>query len=228
MNGPDYRVFLRALSGEPCPRPTLFEPFIPKTLAEQLIWRRGAQLWDTPEHYAQTMLSLRERTQADVVVLDIRSCTMEALFRLLDTLEREMPAEVRAVLLSDKTELQREAESSPAVCAVGGYGETHPMNKPFIRMDKTPEDALSERAAGYFAKENGIALWERLHGRLAVCGGLGAAVCGAASPVGLYRMTAELFYATKGAHCLPGTGGEIAADAYLQLISLLGGIIRLR
>ena len=228
MPKPDYTLFLRALSGQECPRPTLFEPFIPRLLAEQLIWRRGPQLWDTPEHTADTMMSLRERTQADVVIVDARPYCMRSLFRLLCTLENGLCDGARAVLLSDRQEILREAEHSPAVCAVGGYGDTHPGNTPFLRMDKTAEDALSEGAAGYFAADNGLSLWERYRGRLSVCGGLGADFCNTASPVGLHTVLSDAFSVTRGAGFLPGSGGCMDESAYLQLISLLGGVIRLR
>ena len=47
---PQKERFLAALCRNDDARPTLFEPFINRALAEQLIWRRGPQLWDTPEH----------------------------------------------------------------------------------------------------------------------------------------------------------------------------------
>ena len=228
MPKPDYTLFLRALSGQECPRPTLFEPFIPRLLAEQLIWRRGPQLWDTPEHTADTLISLRERTQADVVIVDARPYCMRSLFRLLNALETGLCEGSKAVLLSDRQEILWEAEHSPAVCAVGGYQDTHPGIQPFIRMDGTPEDALSEGAAGYFAAENGLALWHKVRGKLAVCGGLGVSYCNDASPVGLHTVIADAFSLTGGAGFLPGSGGCMSENSYLQLISLLGGVIRLR
>ena len=228
MPKPDHALFLRALSGLPCARPTLFEPFIPRVLAEQLIWRRGPQLWDTPEHTADTLISLRERTQADVVIVDARPYCMRSLFRLLNALETGLCDGSAAVILSGSPDILREAEHSPAVCAVGGYGDTHPGLKPFIRMDGTAQNAVSEGAAGYFAAENGLSLWQELHGTIAVCGGLGAAFCNEASPVGLHTALREGFSLTGGAGYLPGSGGCMAENAYLQLISLLGGVIRLR
>ena len=85
---PNAQNFLAVLENQAPARPTLFEPFVQPALAEQLIWRRGPQLWDTPAHYVDTMVSLRERTQADVVILDARNYCMRSLFEMLAAAER--------------------------------------------------------------------------------------------------------------------------------------------
>ena len=69
---PDVHNFLRILTTtEPGP-PVLFAPFVSQYLTEQLIWRRGIHLWQTPQSYIDTLTSLRERTYADVVIVDAR------------------------------------------------------------------------------------------------------------------------------------------------------------
>ncbi|MBP3919601.1 MAG: hypothetical protein J6I50_10595 [Clostridia bacterium] len=224
MSKPDYQHFLSVLEKkEKNPRPTLFEPFINDTLAEQLIWRRGPQLWDTPEHYADTMISLRERTKADVVILDARRFCVSSLSRMLAAAESSLPDGAALVVLCGKKETQRIAETSPAVCAVGGYEECRPHQMPFIRMDHTPEYALEEHADGWYAKGNAAALfhtWQETP--LCIVGGLDAAWCATAEPLQIYRSAQKMMAETENCGWMLGSGGEIAAHAYLSLISLLG------
>ncbi|MBR4960829.1 MAG: hypothetical protein IKY52_08025, partial [Clostridia bacterium] len=113
---PNYRRFLEALAGEPGD-PVLFEPFVPVYLTEQLIWRRGEHLWDTIPVYLDTLLSLRERTYADVVIADMR--------RFGDALAPEMAAEMakqaseeyKFVALCDSPAQYESAAGSDGVCA---------------------------------------------------------------------------------------------------------------
>ncbi len=229
MPKPDYLHFLSVLANrEPHDRPTLFAPFIHDTLCEQLIWRRGSQLWDTPTHYVDTMISLRERTRADVVILDARRFCVTALPEMLYAAEAQCPDGVRFVLLCEKPEAQRAAESSPVVCAVGGYGTTAPRSLPFIRMDKTPDLAAAEGAAAWFAPDHAQTLYDAYHGQLAIAGGLGAALCTASEPLAIHRAAEAMMRHTQNQGWLLGSGGEIAENAYLSLISLLGIYARYR
>ncbi|MCQ2431566.1 MAG: hypothetical protein MJ175_03060 [Clostridia bacterium] len=224
LRKPSYQNFLSVFAHRPATPPTLFEPFICDPLTEQLIWRRGEQLWDTPEHYADTMVSLRERTQADIVILDARRFCVSTLDRMLAAAEELMPEGVRAVVLCGKQEAVRIAESSPAVCAVGGYDGCRPRNLPFIRMDRCAEDAYSEGAAGCFISSDAETLLPAWQGKIALLGGLGDRMIEESSPVAIHKRIAELSSAPGYA---VGTGGSISPAGYLSLISLLGGVIRL-
>ena len=226
MSTPSKDNFLAALTRTGCARPTLFEPFIHPRLAEQLIWRRGPQLWDTPAHYVDTMVSLRERTQADVIVLDARTFCMRSLFELLAAAEKLTPPTSGCVVLCRSQEQVSECIHSPAVCAIGGYEDTHPHIKPFIRMDKTAEDAISEGADGWFAPSDAENHFGQYRDRLTVCGGLGADTVSAMEPLAIHRRVQALVDDTHNSGYLIGSGGEIAESAYLSLISMLGIYIR--
>lgn len=226
MTIPSKENFLASLRRESGARPTLFEPFIHRALAEQLIWRRGPQLWDTPAHYVDTMVSLRERTQADVIILDARDYCMRSLFAMLHAAETMTPSTSGCVVLCRTQEQVTECVHSPAVCAIGGYEDTHPYITPFIRMDKTAEYALSEGADGWFAPSDAEAYFEKYSTLLSICGGLGADTVAAMEPLAIHRRAQTLFDTTQSCSYLIGSGGEITDTAYLSLISLLGIYIR--
>ncbi len=226
MSTPSKENFLAALCRRPDAHPTLFEPFIHRTLAEQLIWRRGPQLWDTPAHYVDTMVSLRERTQADVVILDARTCCMRSLFEMLYAAETLTPKTSACVMLCRTQEQAAECIHSPVVCAIGGYEDTHPYVKPFIRMDKTAEYAISEGADGWFAPSDAEVCFEKYGTTLSVCGGLGADAVANAEPLAIHRRVQAMVDTSGGCGYLIGSGGEIRDSAYLSLISLLGICIR--
>ncbi len=229
MPKPDYLHFLSILENKhPHDRPTLFAPFICDTLCEQLIWRRGTQLWDTPAHYVDTMVSLRERTQADIVILDARRFCVSSIQALLYTAEACCPDGARYVILCDKPDVQRHAEASPAVCAIGGYENTFPRTKSFIRMDKTPEYAVSEHAAGWFAPDHAREYYDAYHPSLCILGGMDGVWCAAAEPLAIHRAAIALMEHTKNCGWMLGSGGEIPENAYLSLISGLGIYTRYR
>ena len=225
---PNAQNFLAVLENKAPARPTLFEPFVHPALAEQLIWRRGPQLWDTPAHYVDTMVSLRERTQADVVILDARNYCMRSLFEMLAAAERLTPETSACVVLCRTHEQVIECIHSPVVCAVGGYEDTHPYVRPFIRMDRDAEYAIAEGAAGWFAPADAEEVYHTYHDRIAVCGGLGADHTAISEPLAIHRRVQALLDHSGSRGYLIGSGGEIGETAYLSLISMLGIYIRSR
>lgn len=226
MSIPSKENFLAALRRETGARSTLFEPFIHPRLAEQLIWRRGSQLWDTPAHYVDTMVSLRERTQADVIILDAREYCMRSLFELLAAAETLTPPTSGCVVLCRSQEQVCECAHSPAVCAIGGYEDTRPYCLPFIRMDKTVTHAVMEGAHGWFAPSDAEAYYAQYGKSLSICGGLGADTVSAMEPLAIHRRVQTFIDTTQNCGYLIGSGGEIAEAAYLSLISMLGIYIR--
>ena len=226
MSTPSKENFLASLRRECGARPTLFEPFIHRALAEQLIWRRGPQLWDTPAHYVDTMVSLRERTQADVIILDAREYCMRSIFEMLYAAETLTPKTSGCVVLCRSQEQVAECAHSPVVCAIGGYEDTHPYCIPFIRMDKTVTHAIMEGAHGWFAPDNAEDDYAQYGKSLSICGGLGADTVSAMEPLAIHRRVQSLIDTTQNRGYLIGSGGEIAESAYLSLISMLGIYIR--
>ncbi|MBO5648522.1 MAG: hypothetical protein J6S76_01245 [Clostridia bacterium] len=228
MPAPQKERFIAALLRTPHAQPTLFEPFIHPAIAEQLIWRRGPQLWDTPEHYVDTMVSLRERTQADIVVLDARTYCPRTFNLLLAAAEARVPAASGCVILCQSQTQITACAQSPIVCAVGGYGDTHPTHHlPFIRMDGDIRGAIAEGAVGWFASDGAETYFSEHGSRITVCGGLGAQTLAAAEPLAIHRRVEALLSASaNGCGYLIGSGGTVDASAYLSLISMLGIYIR--
>lgn len=221
---PHYTRFLGALAGE-TGDPVLFEPFIPVYLTEQLIWRRGEHLWQTIPSYLDTLLSLRERTYADVVVADMR--------RFGDGSAGEMTAQmaalatdaIRFVALCDSPIQMEAAIASPGVCAVGLYSwgawlKTVPQAA--IAMDGTIEDAVQRGFAGWYCPGGAEEMWDKWQAQIAIVGGLGCDWLRQGQPVEIHQRCEALFRHTKNSRYLIGSGGETTKEDYLSLISLLG------
>jgi len=226
--GPHYRRFLAALAGD-AGEPVLFEPFIPTYLTEQLIWRRGAHLWNTVPAYLDTLLALQERTYADVPILDMRIFGDIAAEEMCKEIEKCRSDTLQFAVLCD-TPLQYEAAvSSSGVCAVGLYrweqwyfSASAENKKPLIAMDGECPVAAAHNFAGWFAPENGEEYWKEYQGKITILGGLGADWLSCEEPVTIHRRCEEIFKQTKNAGYMIGSGGGLAQEDYLALISLLG------
>lgn len=137
----DYREFLRVLAHRQPGRAVGFEYTWDKSLAEQLIWRRGDTLWQDTEALARTRIDTASRCGLDTVVLDF--------LQLPASLPRLMPEGLRAVaLLSvDSNDCQTAAETE-GICAVmlRGYGKIISDRAEFLRSFRPAVDAI--RKAG--------------------------------------------------------------------------------
>lgn len=216
----DYRNFMRILTGSEPGEPTLFEPFIHPRIAEQLIWRRGEHLWDTPETYIETLISLGECTGADVIVADARLFA-DDMEKLCKVMVKRATDTLRFVCLCGTPESVKAADRCGGVCAVGVYGKVK-SKKPMIRMDGTLCDALKEGAAGWYAPKDGEKYWEESGEYIAILGGLGAEYVSSTGPASIHRRCEELYRMTDNRRYAIGSGGCIAEGHYLELISLLG------
>lgn len=221
---PHYTRFLGALAGE-IGDPVLFEPFVPVYLTEQLIWRRGEHLWNTIPAYIDTLLSLRERTYADVVIADMRGFGDA----LADEMAQHMAAlatdAIRFVALCASSVQMRAALSSTGVCAVGLYGWQDWLTdvpQAAIAMDGEVGDAVSRGFAGWYCPGGAEEMWDLWHDRIAIAGGLGCDWLRRGQPVEIHNRCETLFRHTKNSRYLVGSGGETTKEDYLSLISLLG------
>ena len=146
---PDVHNFLRILTTtEPGP-PVLFAPFVSQYLTEQLIWRRGIHLWQTPQSYIDTLTSLRERTYADVVIVDARLFP-DQMRECADAMERFADDGIRYVPLCATPAQARYFDTVEAVCAIGMYGEIHRGRLPVIAMEHTLSAAIDAGCAGWY------------------------------------------------------------------------------
>ena len=222
---PHYKRFLEALAGVPGD-PVLFEPFVPVYLTEQLIWRRGEHLWATIPVYLDTLLSLRERTYADVVIADMRRFGDASAAEMAAEMAKQATDEYKFAALCDSQVQYAAAAGSEGVCAVGLYGWQNwydgTKRLPLIAMDGTCEDAIAAGFDGWFCPGDGEKYWEMYHGKISICGGLGTEWMQTEQPVTIHSRGEEIFRKTGGAGYLIGSGGEVSKEDYLSLISLLG------
>ena len=223
---PNYQRFLDALAGVPGD-PVLFEPFVPVYLTEQLIWRRGEHLWDTIPVYLDTLLSLRERTYADIIIADMRRFSDALASEMAEQMAALATEEYRFVVLCDSPVQYAAASASSGVCAAGLYSwqvwlGTEEKKLPLIAMDGPAEAAIVKGFDGWFCPENGESMWDLYHDKISICGGLGADWMQKEQPITIHNRSEAIFKTTKGAGFLIGSGGEVSNEDYLSLISLLG------
>lgn len=133
----DYREFLRVLAHREPGRAVGFEYTWDRSLAEQLVWRRGDTLWRDAEALARTRIDTASRCGLDVVALDFS--------KLPASLPELLPEgmQVVALLPADSSAWQSAAETE-GVCAVilQGYGETITSRAEFLRSFRPAVEAI--------------------------------------------------------------------------------------
>lgn len=211
---------MRVLTTEDPGEPTLFEPFIEASVAEQLIYRRGEHLWNTPEGYIDTLCSAGEMTDSDVITVNAR------LWRgredeLFHTLVERATDTLRFVCICNSKEVAHMADRCGGVCAVAVYGDIT-AHKPTIRMDGTAEDALRMGCAGWFAPHDAENYWDEYSDRIAILGGLGEDYLTATGPVSIHRRCEKIYKITDNRRYALGSGGCIPDKQYLKFISMVG------
>lgn len=232
----DYREFLRALNSQ-SGRVSLAEPFIPRVIAEQLIWRRGAQLWDSAEHYIDTMCELYAYVKSDVVFIDGREYELRELIKWRELL----PAGMKFVVTVDRTS-ELEALMDDSICAVmtseldigamvGASRECGRMKifgKPCVYLSRALGDAAKDDILSASEHRfNGVYLPkidERLIGfatekSVALLGGVGVDAVNHTQPLDIYN---QVEWLTEHRLRLIGSGGYGEPVEYLGFISLLG------
>lgn len=232
-NGEDFmdrnkKYFLDFLSGDGR-KNVLFEPFISRTHAETLIWRRGENLWDSPENYIDTLIYLSERTLSDVVFADIRLFEGEEKSRLLSYMAEKSSAifPLGFGLICHGEDEIKAAEKCGGVDVLAIYGEQTSDCLPTIRMDGDIASAVERGDCGWFAPDSAEAYLSEYGDKIKILGGLGAEWCGSTPPVSIYERIEKLSEKyTKKWSC--GSGGTISDRNYLELISLLGAFQRIR
>ena len=221
------QYFLDFLSGNRTVN-VIFEPFIRRTHTETLIWRRSPLLWDTPEHYVDTLVALAPRTRADVVFCDMRIFAGEEKEQLIDAIEHcPGESEIGFGVICDHAEDLEIAETSHAICSAAVYGNAISKRLPTIRMDGTLAEAITRGDAGWYASNNAKEALKTADGRIRILGGLGRELVLRGSPVKIYEEVERLAAEYPGQWAC-GSGFEIPDDNYLQLISILGAFGRIR
>ncbi len=223
----DKQYFLDFLHG--CgTKNVLFEPMIGRMHTETLIWRRGEHLWSTPEMYVDTLVALSRRTLADVVFCDMRFYADAEKVRLIRAMEEYTETDrVGFGVICDCAKDLALAENSDTVCAAAVYGNTPAKRIPVIRMDGTLTEAIARGDAGWYAPDQAERYLKDAGGRIRILGGLGREFVLNGSPVNIYAET-ERLAATYPGQWACGSGFEIPAENYLELISVLGSFGRIR
>ncbi|MGI5894194.1 MAG: hypothetical protein ACOX6P_06320 [Candidatus Merdivicinus sp.] len=124
----DYREFLRILENQHSGRAVGFEYRWDKSLAEQLVWRRGDTLWKTEQDRVQTLMTAALRCGLDCVALELEEA--EGKIPILPHLGKMLPSGMKAAVGMTKglwesrgnlpafLQLYRRLAEEPAVCAV--------------------------------------------------------------------------------------------------------------
>lgn len=223
----DKQYFLDFLAGRGTAN-VLFEPFISRMHTETLIWRRGGHLWDTPETYVDTLAALSRRTRADVIFCDMRFYANDEKERLLRAAENYTDADgIGFAVICDNAEDLALAEKSPVICSAAVYGDAVSECLPVIRMDGSLRDAVKRGDSGWYAADNAEQHLRDAGRNIRILGGLGRDFILGGSPVNIYAEVERLALTYPGQWAC-GSGFEVPAENYLELISLLGAFGRIR
>lgn len=207
----------------------LFEPFISQYQTETLIWRRGEQLWNTPENYIDTLIALSERTRSDIIFADMRSMNEENSQRLLEQISkcRENVHERGFGIITDNDSDIKLIEDSGVVDVLCVYGDIFSSTLPTIRMDGSAENAIKLGYCGYYITDNAEEILEKYSDKIRILGGLGKINIESSSPVKIYSRV-ENIHSNYGNKWACGSGGQVSDEKYLELISLLGAFAHIR
>lgn len=204
----------------------IFEPFVSRTHTETLIWRRGDELWDTPQHYIDTLVSLSERTLSDVIFADMRLYDFGGKRRLLEYISHKDFSPRGFGIITDSSNDIASAEESGAD-VIAAYGDIKSKALPTIRMDGDIENAILLGYDGWYAPDSAKEYLTKYGDKIRVLGGLGVKWVEGSSPMEIYTEVGEI-HKQYGSSWACGSGGEISSDKYLELISLLGAFGRIR
>ncbi len=221
----DYSEFLRALRGE-SGRVSLAEPFIPRVIAEQLIWRRGAQLWDSAEHYVATLCELYAYIKSDVVFIDSRLYDA----RELVAQHTFLPDRMKFVITADMSSAL-DALMDDSVCAVMSDEldiAARIPDKPCVYLchdnsgsAKSWLETAAERgfAGIYLPRLDEELIRSAAAHSIALLGGVGVDDINKTQPLDIYNRVERL---VKCGLKLVGSGGFGEPVEYLGYISMLG------
>ena len=218
----DYREFLRCLARKPG-RPTLFEPYSTRAIAEQLLWRGGDHLWDTASARTHTLILLHEYMRADTVVVPANADEIADVLACADAL----PDGMRFTVIAEDDAALEAADASDAVCALASARRipAQRFKKPLIRMAESLSDidsAIADGCAGVHLPDNIEAAIDAFGGQISLLGGLGADCINLGQPVDIHRRVRALQEKTHGSGWALGSGITSGEAAYLGFISMLG------
>ncbi len=220
------KYFIDCLTGKSV-KPVMFEPFLSRTHAETLIWRRGRDLWLTPENYLNTLTDVSERTYSDIIFVDLRLFDENGKRILFELINRK-DATPRGYGIITDTECDiTAAEESSAVDVIAAYGNIKSCRIPTIRMDGSIDDAAELGYEGWFAPDSVEEYLAEYGDRIRILGGLGVNRIESSSPAAIYERIDKI-HREYGNIWACGSGGTISDKGYLELIAMLGAFGRIR
>lgn len=195
----------------------LFEPFISGIHTETLIWRRGIRLWDTAEHYIDTLESLEERTKSGTIFPDAILYNSEELENAIICRRRK---ELSVCMICRNANDIAMAEKCADAAAV--FGDICSV-LPTVRMDGSPEEAVKRGDCAWMCRCNPEYYLEQYGDRIKIAGGI--IIKPDSSPAQIYEQIEKLTSKYKGTWAV-GSDGNIAENSYLGLIAMLGAYLR--
>jgi len=205
----------------------IFEPFIVRELTEALIWRRGNYLWDTPADSIATLASCTERTKSDFFFIDLSDFPKEQWNELITEIDSFKNGDSElgvGIICRNREEVNMFEDSADCLCI---FGDAISKKVPTVRMDGTPEDAITRGDLGWFAPNNAVKYLTEYGDKIKILGGLDTDFIKTSTPIKIYDCIEKIAEDFHGKWAC-GSGGAIPGDKYLEFISLLGGFGRIR
>lgn len=235
----DYKEFLRVLENRKEGRPVVFEPFMPKAFIEQIVWRTGEHVWDTPYATTATLIACNKHIKLDTTFIDARNYSTSDMDAVLSAASELLPISMRLVVFCNSEDILVQAQSNDLVCAISlcDSSYAHLLNKPAIYMHdisiSTLENAIKSAIYNDF---NAIHiptnigqdipciqnLYDIYSDHIAILGGVGIDFFNNNKPLPIYNKCKSLFAHTKNKGYAIGTGNSGETISYLGLISMFG------
>ena len=223
------KYFLDFLDGKGVKK-VIFEPFISRKHTETLIWRRGNNLWDSPENYIETLIYLSERTVSDIIFADMRIFNKaeekERLIKHIELKSKEILPLGFGLICGNTYEVEL-AEMCGNIDVLALYENCTSDKFPVIRMDGDIQSAVKRGESGWFAPDSAEYYLDNYSDKIKILGGLGKSWVEENSPALIYERI-EKISANYPEKWSCGSGGMISDENYLELISLLGAFLRTR
>ncbi len=235
----DYREFLRVLENKNSGRPVLFEPFLNQKIVEQIVWRTGSHVWDTPVNTVTTLIACHKNIHMDVSFIDCNGFSADDMSKVLSVSKELLPKGMKLVTLCHTSEVLELAQSSDVVCAIAvthkGIQLSKEIKLPAIYIPNQSGSIKSElelaiamgfsgfyMVSDYLLDNDIFTLYDSYNQSIALLGGIYNEFICSSKPADIYDRCKLLFNYTKNKGFAVGTGNIDTPLPYLQVISIFG------
>lgn len=236
----DYKEFLRILDNKITGRPVIFEPFLTHDFVQQIVWRCGSHVWDTPTATAQTLISCNKHIGLDTTFIDATHYSCDDMDSVLSCAKETLPDTMKLVVFCDDRDIITTAQNSDYVCSVAVKNPCYidMLSKHSIYI--TPPDAdvnyniltaIQKGFNGVYISSNTLPIipiediYDEYNNKIAILGGVGVEFFNNNKPLPVYNRCRTLFSHTNNKGFALGTGACHNSDyniSYLGLISMFG------